>query len=111
MIASRLLQALLAVGGSETDPPPGGGPKNKTDTSPGGGLKEVTETGPPPSGGLNGILAGSLEAYSRVRQALGASDLPGRQHYFFSLATLESVFQVSLSPHSSSVLVLIPGQS
>ena len=111
-ITSRLLQALLAVGGNKIDPPPGGGPKiNKTDVPPSGGPKGTAESGAPPSGGLNGILSGSLEVYSRVRQALGTSDLPGRQHYFFSLATLESVFQVSLSPRSRSVLVLAPGQS
>ena len=91
VITSRLLEALLAVGGSEIDPPPGGDPKG------------ISETDTPPSGCLKGILAGSLEAYSTVRQALGTSDLPGRQHYFFSLATLESVFQVSLSTHSRSL--------
>lgn len=40
------------------------------------------------------VLNASLEVYSSVKQALKASNMPGRQHYLFSLANLESVFQV-----------------
>ena len=45
---------------------------------------------------LQGILAASVETYSAVKQTLRVSDMPGRQHYFFSLAKLESVFLVNL---------------
>ena len=44
---------------------------------------------------VQGVLAASVEAYSAVKQTLKVSDMPGRQHYFFSLAELESVFQVT----------------
>ena len=45
---------------------------------------------------VQGILAASVETYSAVKQTLRVSDMPGRQHYFFSLAKLESVFLVNL---------------
>ena len=41
-----------------------------------------------------GILEASLQLYSSVKETLKVSDTPGRQHYFFSLKNLVSVFQV-----------------
>ena len=46
------------------------------------------------SASLEGVHSASVELHSMVRQALKVSDMPGRQHYFFSLGNLESVFQV-----------------
>ena len=43
------------------------------------------------------LLEATTEVYSSVKHALNNSDMPGRQHYFFSLSHLESVFQVSLN--------------
>ena len=41
-----------------------------------------------------GVLEASIELFAGVRQTLKVSDLPGRQHYFFSIQNLVSVFQV-----------------
>ena len=43
---------------------------------------------------LQRVVDYSIEVYKSVKKALGVSDMPGRQHYFFSLKFLESVFQV-----------------
>ena len=43
---------------------------------------------------LQATLSASLDAYSSLKETLKISNSPGRQHYFFSLAQLESVFQV-----------------
>ena len=48
---------------------------------------------------IQGVLGASIEAYTAVKQVLKVSDMPGRQHYFFSLAKLESVFQVQKPVH------------
>ena len=48
---------------------------------------------------VQGVLGASIEAYTAVKQVLKVSDMPGRQHYFFSLAKLESVFQVQKPVH------------
>lgn len=42
------------------------------------------------------LVDSSIEVYKSVKQVLNISNMPGRQHYFFSLKFLESVFQVSL---------------
>ena len=44
---------------------------------------------------LQRIVDSSIKVYRSVKQALSVSHMPGRQHYFFSLKYLESVFQVS----------------
>ena len=41
-----------------------------------------------------GVLEASVELYSAIKETLKVSDLPGRQHYFFSIRNLVSVFQV-----------------
>lgn len=41
-----------------------------------------------------GILEASVQLYSTVKRMFKVSDTPGRQHYFFSLKNLVSVFQV-----------------
>lgn len=41
-----------------------------------------------------GVLDASMELYNSMRQTLKVSNTPGRQHYFFSLKNLVSVFQV-----------------
>ena len=51
---------------------------------------------------LQRIIDSSIKIYSRVKQSLSVSHMPGRQHYFFSLKYLESVFQVSLQQPSVS---------
>ena len=43
------------------------------------------------------VVQSSVELFSRVREALRASDTPGREHYVFSLSQLESAFQVCQS--------------
>lgn len=43
---------------------------------------------------MDSILDASLEVYHSTVRALKMSDLPGRSHYFFSLGSMESVFQV-----------------
>lgn len=47
-------------------------------------------------GTFQGLLQASIELYGSVKQTLKVSDTPGRQHYFFSLKNLVSVFQVSV---------------
>ena len=41
------------------------------------------------------LLEASLELYGTVKETLHVCDHPGRQHYFFSVKQLVSVFQVS----------------
>ncbi len=48
-------------------------------------------------GRLHGVVEASVELYSSVREALKVSDTSGRQHYFFSLHNLVSVFQVCVT--------------
>lgn len=43
---------------------------------------------------LQRVVDCSVEVYRSVKKVLDMSDMPGRQHYFFSLKFLESVFQV-----------------
>lgn len=43
---------------------------------------------------VQGILEASIELYSSVKETLKVSDAPGRNHYFFSLKNLVSLFQV-----------------
>ena len=43
---------------------------------------------------FQGVLEASVELYSTIKEALKISDTPGRQHYFYSLQNLVSVFQV-----------------
>jgi hypothetical protein len=50
------------------------------------------------------LLEVSLLLYNSVKEAFKVSDTPGRQHYFFSLKNLVSVFQVTTcSAHSVTV--------
>ncbi len=44
---------------------------------------------------LQTLLEASLELYANVKETLHVCDTPGRQHYFFSIKQLVSVFQVS----------------
>ena len=50
---------------------------------------------------LQRIVDSSIKVYRSVKQALSVSHMPGRQHYFFSLKYLESVFLVSLSLYTN----------
>ena len=43
---------------------------------------------------FQGILEASVQLYDSVKKTLKVSDTPGRQHYFFSLQNLVSIFQV-----------------
>lgn len=43
---------------------------------------------------LTSIVKSSEVVFLKVRAALKESDMPGRQHYVFSLSQIESVFQV-----------------
>lgn len=45
-------------------------------------------------GSYRGLLGASIELYSHVKENFKVSGMPGRQHYFFSLKSLVSVFQV-----------------
>ena len=51
---------------------------------------------------LQKVVGISTEVYSKVRQALKVSGMPGRQHYIFSLRQLESAYQV-LNPRNTSI--------
>ena len=59
---------------------------------------------------VQGVLGASIEAYTAIKQVLKVSDMPGRQHYFFSLGELESVFQVCKPVCQPHILRLIPSQ-
>lgn len=48
---------------------------------------------------LQRVVDHSVAVYRSVKEALDVSDMPGRQHYFFSFKFMESVFQVC--PHFS----------
>lgn len=54
-------------------------------------------------GRYQGVVEASIQLYSSVKETFKVSDTPGRQHYFFSLKNLVSVFQV-LSMHGDIIL-------
>ena len=43
------------------------------------------------------IVKSSVDVYHHIREVFRKSNMPGRQHYLFSLGHLENTFQVSLS--------------
>ena len=61
----------------------------------GGGMKGKTGEGGDFSGGcLESIIQSTVAVYLQVRDRLRESDMPGRQHYTFSLKHIELAFQV-----------------
>ena len=57
----------------------------------GGGIKGKTGEG---GGCLEAIIQSTVSVYLQVRDRLRESDMPGRQHYTFSLKHIELAFQV-----------------